>query len=320
MPPRREHIAPNRNHEGAVMADQKNEGRVPTMPPKKKKGRGKRVLIIVLLLICVCSLGAAGVILFGYQQGEQSYEEVQTHFEVPEDPAVVMDASTPESPGAKLVDWSALRAINPDIVGWLYVPNTPINYPVMQGDDNDYYLHHDFYGSEGIVATYGSIYLAAENSPDFSDKNNVLFGHHLNNGTMFAAIAEYGDPAVFNDRRTSYLLTPQGNYQLRSFAVLHIASDDPIGQLTFEDDQAYVDYLQNKIDRSEVPATDIPAPTEMDKTFVFSTCDNLFTNGRWALCNYVEKFVPTTAAGEGMPEEAVDAAQTAESGEAPAVE
>ncbi len=284
--------------------------------PKKKKHRARKVVVALLVIICLLCLGGAGVIFYGYHVGEESYQEVQTHVSLPASGESIMTTPIAES---TFVDWDALRAINPDIVGWLYMPGTPINYPVMHGTDNDYYLHHDFYGSEGVVANYGSIYLAAENAGDFSDTNNVLFGHHLNNGTMFSAISNMGDPEAFNATRTSYLLTPEGNYELTSFAILHVASDDPIAQLTFADQEAYVEYLQDKVNRSEVVADDLPDLGNLDKTFLFSTCDNLYTNGRWVLCNYVSNFVGTDKTlGEGMPDEAVDAAVAAESGVSPA--
>lgn len=283
--------------------------------PKKKKHRARKLIVVLLVIICLLCLGGAGVIFYGYYVGQTAYEEVQTHVSMPAAPEEIMAPSSE----ASFVDWDALRAINPDIVGWLYMPGTTINYPVMHGTDNDYYLHHDFYGSEGVVANYGSIYLAAENAGDFSDTNNVLFGHHLNNGTMFSAISNMGDPEAFNAARKSYLLTPEGNYELTSFAILHVASDDPIAQLTFPDQEAYVDYLQDKVNRSEVAATDVPDLGNLDKTFLFSTCDNLYTNGRWVLCNYVSEFVSADEAlGEGASNEAVDAAAAAESGVNPA--
>ena len=72
------------------------------------------------------------------------------------------------------VDWDALKAINPDTVGWIYIPGTVVNYPIVQAADDEKYLTHDFKGSEGWIATFGAIFLAAENSSDFSDPNNII--------------------------------------------------------------------------------------------------------------------------------------------------
>ncbi|MFR7405086.1 MAG: class B sortase, partial [Coriobacteriaceae bacterium] len=109
-----------------------------------------------------------------------------------------------------VVDWDALRAINPDIVAWVYMPGTIINYPVAHKDgDSEYYLHHNFSLGEGSFgAEFGSIMLSGENAGDFSDEVNILYGHHMRNGSMFALFAEFRDSAIFNEHRTIYLLTP----------------------------------------------------------------------------------------------------------------
>ena len=67
-----------------------------------------------------------------------------------------------------------------------------------------------FNGQQAWGATYGSIFLSAANAADFSDANNIVYGHHLNNGSMFAAIADFENADQFNAHRTAYILTPQG--------------------------------------------------------------------------------------------------------------
>lgn len=99
------------------------------------------------------------------------------------------------------VDWDALKAINPDTVGWIYIPGTVVNYPIVQAADDEKYLTHDFKGSEGWIATFGAIFLAAENSSDFSDPNNIIYGHHLNDGSMFACVARFQRCRPVNDHR-----------------------------------------------------------------------------------------------------------------------
>ena len=92
------------------------------------------------------------------------------------------------------VDWDALRAINPDVVGWIYVPGTKVNYPIMHSGDDETYLTRDFYGNEGgwWMADYGAVFLSGGNRPDFTDTNNIVYGHNLLNGSMFADIAGHG--------------------------------------------------------------------------------------------------------------------------------
>lgn len=248
---------------------------------RKKKGGPWRVVFWIALVVFVVALAALGAIGFGYWQGQQTYKEVaQDGFNPPAD---VEGTSLADF----TVDWDALKAINPDTVGWIYVPGTNINYPIVHTTDNEKYLTHDFKGSEGWIATFGAIFLAAENAGDFSDANNIVYGHHLNDGSMFAAIAGMDDPAAFNASRTIYILTPQGNVKLTTFSLVHCAADDPLAQTAFASEEERVAYVQDKIDRSVVSVSDLPAAADMKQTFTFATCDNLPTDGRWVLFGYV---------------------------------
>lgn len=246
------------------------------MPPKKKGGPW-RVVFWIALVVFVVALAALGAIGFSYWQGQQTYNEIAREgFAPPDDIAA--------APLADLsVDWDALKAINPDTVGWIYIPGTVVNYPIVQTTDNEKYLTHDFRGSEGWIATFGAIFLSAENSADFSDPNNIIYGHHLNDGSMFACLADFGDAAQFNDHRTVYILTPKGNYRLNTFALVHVDADDPLAQTQFADEEERIAYVQDKIDRSVVKASDIPGAADISQTFAFATCDNLPTDGRYVL-------------------------------------
>lgn len=251
-----------------------------SMPPKKKGGPW-RVVFWIALVVFVVALAALGAIGFSYWQGQQTYNEVaQEGFAPPDDIAA--------APLADLsVDWDALKAINPDTVGWIYIPGTVVNYPIVQTTDNEKYLTHDFKGSEGWIATFGAIFLSAENSADFSDPNSIIYGHHLNDGSMFACLADFGDAAQFNDHRTVYILTPEGNYRLTTFALVHVDADDPLAQTQFTDEEERIAYVQDKIDRSVVTAADIPDAADIAQTFAFATCDNLPTDGRYVLYAFI---------------------------------
>ena len=185
---------------------------------KKKRGCFWRIVFWLALIVFIGSVGTLGYLFYTYWQGQNEYEEIASRVvEVPEDGHVANLADL-------VVDWDALRAINPDIVAWVYMPGTIINYPVAHKDgDSEYYLHHNFSLGEGSFgAEFGSIMLSGENAGDFSDEVNILYGHHMRNGSMFALFAEFRDSAIFNEHRTIYLLTPEGNYRLQTFAVEHV--------------------------------------------------------------------------------------------------
>lgn len=256
----------------------------------KKKGGPWRVVFWIALAVLVVSLAVLGALFFSYWQGQNAYDKIADQaFEAPAD----IEGTALED---LQVDWDALRAINPDVVGWVYIPGTIVNYPIVHTDNDERYLTYDFNGQQGWGATFGTIFLQAANAGDFSDANNIVYGHHLNNGSMFACLADMTDDAGFNAHRTVYVLTPQGNYKLRTFSLVHCAADDPLAQTSFADSAAQTAYVQDKIDRSTAaPEGQLPAAEDIDHTFAFVTCDNLPSDGRYVLFSYVED---STVAGQ----------------------
>lgn len=261
---------------------------------KKKKGGGPwRAVFWIALIVFLVSLIALGVIGFSYLQGQNTYKEVaEIGFTPPEDHESVSLADMQ-------VDWDALLAQNPDTVGWIYIPGTVINYPIVHTTDNEKYLTADFTGTEGWLANFGAIFLAAENKGDFSDPNNIIYGHHIYDGSMFAAIDTFRDENEFNSHRTIYLLTPQGNYRLTSFSLVICDGNDPLAQPTFVDDAEMISYIQDKIDRNVVnPNPGIIAASEMNKIFAFVTCDYTINDGRAVLFASVTESTVESAAAE----------------------
>jgi len=105
---------------------------------------------------------------------------------------------TPESIAAgqtRIIDFKTLQANNPEIVAWIYIPNSRINYPIAQAKDNSYYLHHDFYRR---VSSSGCIFLDKDVKPDFTDHDSPVYGHHMRNKSMFGSL-DYFRQAAFRD-------------------------------------------------------------------------------------------------------------------------
>ena len=116
-----------------------------------------------------------------------------------------------------------LRAINEDVVGWITIYGTNIDYPILQGPDNLYYVNRDIYGESSLS---GSIYLQSENKADFSDSFNLLYGHHFENGAMFGDVSKYKDPDYMMGHRNGELITKDGIFYLRVFACIETDAYD----------------------------------------------------------------------------------------------
>ena len=178
------------------------------------------------------------------------------------------------------------------------MPKTAINYPVVRGEDNEYYLTHDFDGEAGWLANYGAIFMDYRNKPDWSDQSYFIYGHHMNDGSMFSDIAGMTDQARFDECRVIYLLTPTGNFKLRTYALLHVPGDDKIVMTNFGSPEEMMAYIQDKIDQSVVNPGTIPEASQIKKSIALATCDNLYTDGRYLLFAYVEETSAEGLVGE----------------------
>lgn len=141
-------------------------------------------------------------------QTETEQEEVvPTETEVEKDVLEELGITIPE----KSLNWDELYETNADIYAWIYIPNTNVDYPVLQHPtSNDYYLDYNLDHSKGYP---GCIYTQVEyNSKDFTDFNTILYGHNMRNGTMFHTLHNFEDETFFNENRYVYVYTEEHTY------------------------------------------------------------------------------------------------------------
>lgn len=278
------------------MADSPASAQEDKKKKKKKGGCLWRVVFWLALVVLVGSLGTLGYLFYTYWQGQNDYDQIaERAFPNPDEGKTLADF---------VVDWDALREINPDVVAWVYVPGTVINYPVAHKDgDSEYYLRHNFSLGEGkFGAEYGSIMLSGDNAGDFSDEVNILYGHHMRNGSMFAPFAEFHESEMFNKHRTIFLLTPEGNYRLKTFAVEHVPmTHASIATPNYATDEEFDQFKQWLIENSVVKADPDTSDTVADATklFGFCTCDGADNTWRYITFADIAEFVPIEHVGTG---------------------
>ena len=108
------------------------------------------------------------------------------------------------------VDFTALKRINEDIAAWIRIPGV-LDYPVVQGTDNSYYLHHTFRKEYNIA---GSIFLDSRNASDFSDRKNIIYGHNMRDGSMFHVLRKFQNLDFYQANREIWLYLPDGSVQV----------------------------------------------------------------------------------------------------------
>jgi len=181
------------------------------------------------------------------------------------------------------VDFKLLLSKNTDCVGWLYCEDTPINLGVMQADDNTYYLGHTF---DRVPNGYGTIFLDCNCSSGFRDANNLIFGHDMQNGTMFGSLENYSSQEYFEAHRYLWLVTESRSYRLDVVAGMLHADDSsvystPISRRATDELVPYA--IENSLFRSG-------ASYNPEANYVtLSTCSDAFAGGRLAIiCEMVE--------------------------------
>lgn len=107
------------------------------------------------------------------------------------------------------VDFDVLQEKYPDVMGWVYCPGTPINYPIVRADDNDYYLNRL---PDGTVNKSGSIFTDCRNMVDFSDPHTIIYGHNMKDLSMFGSVNQYATQAYYDQHPVWYINTPEKNY------------------------------------------------------------------------------------------------------------
>lgn len=123
------------------------------------------------------------------------------------------------------VDFSVLKSECPDIAAWLYCEDTPINLPVVQGEDNEYYLHRL---TDGTLNSNGTLFIDCRGAADFSDFNTVIYGHNMKSGRMFGSLQNYKDPAYYKAHPVLWLLTPGGVYKAEAAAGAVVPADSGV--------------------------------------------------------------------------------------------
>lgn len=165
------------------------------------------------------------------------------------------------------IDFDALKEINDDIFGWIYLEDTDISYPVVQGKDNEFYLNHTADKQYNYV---GSVFLDYRNKKDFSDYNSFIYGHNVKHGTIFAELENYLDKDFFDSHPYIYFFTPEKNYRLEVFSMYSTDKYSDSYQFEIGNDEEYALYLQKIKDRSTYQ-NDVKVTTE-DRIITLSTC------------------------------------------------
>ena len=181
----------------------------------------------------------------------------------------------PESTRQSLIESAqSLNEAYPDAIGWLYIPNTNISYPVTQGRDNEYYLSHA-YDDSSLKA--GTIFLDYRCENRFMNPVNILYGHSMKNGTMFAGVLNFADSSYFESHRYGWLATPETVYRIDFFSCAKTDSNDEL----YNGNTPISEWIPHILEKSVVQRE--TEYTDNDRFISLSTCSYEFEDARTVL-------------------------------------
>ena len=268
---------------------------------KKKKG-GSNIVSNIILVIAIVVFAVSAYKLYGifseYNKGDKEYQKIQ-------DLVINTDKKDDTKEETFSVDFEKLLEMNSDVVGWIrFDEPSEINYPVVQGRDNEEYLKRTF---EANTNKLGTLFVDVNNPGDFSGRNTFIYGHNMKNGSMFAQLLKYKDDSFYKEHPYFYIYTPVGKvrtYEIFSAGVVKDTSDSYI--MDYADDaafQTYIDYIKQQ---SAYPTS--AEVTTASKIVSLSTCTNVRDDERFLVHGVMineeaVKEVVTTHLGETPPDE-----------------
>lgn len=236
------------------------------MARKGKRGKGDLffdVIIVILLCVIAFSLFKVASILNEYQKGTREYKKI------------AKDADLKLEENRLHIDWKALKKKNSDVKAWIYSKGTVINYPVVQGDDNSFYLHRLLNKEYNFK---GTLFIDYRVERPFDDFNTIIYGHRMKDGSMFKPLVKYREEDYYRKHKVMQLATPKHQYDLKIFAAVTIPARSSMYKCAFGTRKEKEAYLE-KIREKNVLTTDVHVSAN-DRIVMMSTCTYEFDNAR----------------------------------------
>ena len=237
------------------------------------------ILIVILTVVFAVSAFHIIKITHDYKTADKTNIEIREQFVQMIEPTTESTAENEKIQTPICIDFDALKQENNDIIGWIYCPDTPINYPVVKGKDNNQYLRADL---KGKYLVSGTIFADYRNNEVGEDKNYIVYGHNMKNSTMFGTLVKYKKQSYYDAHPTLYFLTPEHNYIIELIAGAVVKRDSDIYQ-TAPTDNTIADIMAKSTFNSAVEIGN------GENIITLSTCSYEFNNARYVVIGKLKK-------------------------------
>lgn len=239
----------------------------------------RRVLMAVFAIIFCISAVTFGKSLLEYHKGNKIYDSAKEFVEekdVSVDPETEIedkDGNQKDEPVSHIlrsytnIDFTGLQSINSDVIGWIQILGTQVDYPLMDADDNKYYLNHTY---DHSYSSYGSIFIEPRNNSDLNDNHLVVYGHNMVNKSMFGSLLNYKQQNYADNHNMITICTPHENrtYQVFSAYTAHV--DSATYRMSFYNDKSFQEMVSYMKDNSVIKSS--ITPKAGDQILTLSTC------------------------------------------------
>ena len=243
----------------------------------------RKLINIILVAIIIVCLSIIGYKYYNYNKDDKLNSEIQDLQPVINEASDLDNNSSGENDGqdqskegnyVNSANEEELKSINSDYKMWIQIENTNINYPVVQGSDNDYYLKHNFRKESNIS---GTVFVESANDID-NDKNIILYGHNMRNGTMFNNITNYKEESFFNEDNKINIIMNNTLYEYEVFSVYVKNVSEVNLAIGFASEDEFINYAYNEAEES-LYKKDVDFSAE-DNLITLVTCSYEFTDAR----------------------------------------
>lgn len=262
------------------------------------KEHGRKILFCILAAVFAVSMTVIVKKQLDYSNGAKEYAAAQEEagLVLPETvtaaqaasstAAASSEAAEPEKTqeeiiveALKAMDFDALKEKNSDVIGWILIPDTEINYPILYGSNNDYYLSHTWNNEYNSV---GAIFMDSRLSGDFTDFNTIIYGHRMRDGSMFGGLKYYSDQSYWQQHPRVYIALATGEiYRYDIFAAYEASVEGKALQRTFDTEDAKQKLISSGLSRTAVDTGIVPETT--DSILTLSTCTGQGYSTRWVV-------------------------------------
>lgn len=251
------------------------------MGKEHNMGRIRKGILCLLFIVAasglVFAISRLVCIYSQYQKGVNAYEQLEDKYirkeKKPQNPA---KRETDETENPVFIDFDGLQAVNPDVVGWIELPGLELGYPLLQGEDNTYYLKHLANRETGIN---GSIFVDYHNQADFSDKNTIIYGHNMKDGSMFGTLDHYNKKAIYQKEPYFYIYLRDRVLEYEIISCYAGSTGSSAYTYEFPTEKEFSNFLEQILSASEYDTG--VSVGNADRVVTLSTCVNTNRNYRY---------------------------------------